>query len=70
MEGESEAIRALDWRIRVVQAQIDDAKRQRDFHQRRIDTLANTRRDLWRERRLQRQREAKATKREGEVKAR
>ena len=61
MEGESEAIRALDWKLRTVQAQIDEAKRLCDFHQRRVDALANTRRELWQERRLQRQREQHAT---------
>lgn len=57
MDGESDAIRALDWSIQTVQAQINDAKRLRDNQQRRIDNLTRTRRELWQERRLQRQRE-------------
>lgn len=60
MEGESEAIRDLDWRIRITQAALEEARRTRDFWQQQMDALANTRRDLWRARYEQRKREANA----------
>lgn len=60
MDGESDVIRALDWQIQTVQAQINEAKRLRDFQQGRINNLTRTRAELWKARRLQRQREAKA----------
>lgn len=56
----SDAIQRLNARLTLVQAAITRARARRDAAQRVIDALVDERRDLWRERRLQRIRERKA----------